>query len=73
MDTIISIARDKLKENIDEKTLATAQNFFKEKIKSHGVKVPVVHKISKDLPYVARTIYWNQTLHRRPPAHAQNT
>ena len=49
MNPIISIARDKLKKSVDEKTLASAQKFFKEKIKFYGVKVPVVHKISKEL------------------------
>ncbi len=49
MNPVISIARNKLKESIDEKTIVTGQNFFKEKIKSYGVKVPVVHKISREL------------------------
>lgn len=49
MRAVISITREKLKENIDAKTLSTAQKFFKEKIKLHGVKVPIVHKISKEL------------------------
>ena len=49
MQAIISIARDKLKENSDDKTVSSAQKFFKEKIKFYGVKVPVVHNISKEL------------------------
>ncbi len=47
MENIIDKIRIELKENSDEKTLATSQHFFKEKIKSYGVKVPIVNKISK--------------------------
>jgi 3-methyladenine DNA glycosylase AlkD len=47
MENIINKIRIELKENSDEKTLATSQNFFKEKIMSYGVKVPIVNKISK--------------------------
>ncbi|NLG05371.1 MAG: DNA alkylation repair protein [Clostridia bacterium] len=49
MDKFLSKIRKKLKDNIDEKTLANSQNFFKEKIKFYGVKVPTVNKISKEL------------------------
>ena len=49
MEKIIETARAELKNNIDEKTVATGKKFFKEEIKTYGVKVPVVHKISKDL------------------------
>jgi len=48
-EDIIKTIRTELNNNADEKTLATSQKFFKEKIKCHGVKVPLVHKISKDL------------------------
>jgi 3-methyladenine DNA glycosylase AlkD len=48
MENIIDEIRIKLRDNIDEKTQITSQNFFKEKIKSYGVKVPTVHKISKE-------------------------
>ncbi len=48
METIIDKIRTELKQNIDEKTLATSQHFFKEKIKFYGVKVPAVDKISKE-------------------------
>ncbi len=48
MDNIIDKIRGKLKKNINEKTQATSQNFFKEKIKYYGVKVPDVNKISKE-------------------------
>jgi 3-methyladenine DNA glycosylase AlkD len=47
MENIIDKIRIELRENIDEKTKATSQNFFKEKIKFYGVKVPTVNKISK--------------------------
>jgi len=49
MDNILINIRKALIDNIDEKTKATAQNFFKEKIKYLGVKVPLVNKISKDI------------------------
>lgn len=48
MKDIIEKIRTELKQNIDEKTLATSQNFFKEKIKYYGVKVPTVTKIGQD-------------------------
>jgi 3-methyladenine DNA glycosylase AlkD len=48
MEAIINNLRVELKNNIDEKTLATSQGFFKEKIKFYGVKVPTVNKIGKD-------------------------
>lgn len=47
MENIIEKIREELNDNIDEKTKATSQNFFKEKIKFYGVKVPTVNKISK--------------------------
>ncbi len=47
MEEILDIVRQELKDNVDEKTQSTAQNFFKEEIKAYGVKVPVVNKISK--------------------------
>lgn len=48
MQTIIETVQQALIENIDEKTRDNAQNFFKEKILYHGVKVPLVNKISKE-------------------------
>lgn len=48
MENILKIIREELKNNSDEKTLASSQRFFKETIKSYGVKVPVVNKISKE-------------------------
>lgn len=49
MQTIIETVQQALIENIDEKTRNNAQSFFKEKILYHGVKVPLVNKISKEL------------------------
>lgn len=49
MQTIIKTVQQALIENIDEKTRDNAQSFFKEKILYHGVKVPLVNKISKEL------------------------
>ncbi len=48
MDNIIEKIRIELRNNTDEKTQATSQNFFKEKIKFYGVKIPTVNKISKE-------------------------
>ncbi len=48
MTHIVTEIRKELRNNIDEKTLGNSQRFFKEKIKYHGVRVPVVNKISKD-------------------------
>lgn len=49
MHDIIKTFRQELKQNIDEKTQKNSQHFFKEKIQFYGIKVPVVHKISKEL------------------------
>jgi 3-methyladenine DNA glycosylase AlkD len=48
MENIIDKIRIELRKNMDEKTQRTSQNFFKEKIKSYGIKVPTVNKISKE-------------------------
>jgi len=48
MENIIDKIRIELKNNINEKTQTTSQNFFKEKIKFYGVKVPTVNRISKE-------------------------
>jgi 3-methyladenine DNA glycosylase AlkD len=48
MENIIDKVRAELKQNIDEKTRTTSQNFFKEKISFYGVRVPTVNKISKE-------------------------
>jgi 3-methyladenine DNA glycosylase AlkD len=48
MENIIEEIRIELKNSIDDKALATSQNFFKEKIKFYGVKVPTVTKLSKE-------------------------
>jgi len=48
MENVIDKIRDELKQSIDKNTQMTSQNFFKEKIKSHGVKMQTVNKISKD-------------------------
>jgi 3-methyladenine DNA glycosylase AlkD len=45
---IISCVRQLLKENSDEKTLQGSHRFFKEKVIFHGVKVPLVNRISKE-------------------------
>ena len=48
MQNIISQLRLELENRSDEKTMATSQNFFKEKIKFYGVRVPTVNMISKE-------------------------
>jgi 3-methyladenine DNA glycosylase AlkD len=47
MSQIVETIRTELKANIDEKTQASAQNFFKEKLTFYGVKTPLVGKIAK--------------------------
>lgn len=47
MQNILNRVREELKNNIDEKTGTNSQKFFKEKINFYGVRVPLVHKISK--------------------------
>lgn len=48
MEAIIQHVRQRLKESVDEKTLLTGQNFFKETIRLYGVTIPTVNKISKE-------------------------
>jgi len=48
MENILYKIRNQLKNSIDKKTQATSQNFFREKIKYHGVKTAIVSKISKE-------------------------
>ena len=48
MENMINAVRGVLKNSIDEKTRATSQKFFKEKISFYGVKVPMVNRISKE-------------------------
>jgi 3-methyladenine DNA glycosylase AlkD len=48
MEYVIAKIRSELKNSTDEKTVMTSQNFFREKIKFYGVKVPTVSKISKE-------------------------
>lgn len=48
MNNIIDKIRNQLKKSIDIETKEKGQRLFKEKIDLHGVKTPVVHKISKD-------------------------
>ena len=48
MEGIINDIRQSLKKSADEKTREVSQRFFKEKIKTHGVKAAGVQKISKE-------------------------
>jgi len=48
MSEIIEIIRRELAKNSDEKTRNGGQNFFKERIKLHGVKTAIVSKIGKE-------------------------
>jgi 3-methyladenine DNA glycosylase AlkD len=47
MSHIVETIRAELKANTDEKTQASAQKFFKEKLTFYGVKTPLVGKIAK--------------------------
>ncbi|MDR2801675.1 MAG: DNA alkylation repair protein [Prevotellaceae bacterium] len=47
MQSILATVRKALKEQADEKTVASAQHFFKEEIKTMGVKAATVHKIAQ--------------------------
>ena len=48
MEDIIEKVRAALLQSVDEKTLATSQNFFKEKIRFYGVTVPTVNRIGAE-------------------------
>ncbi|MDL2230685.1 DNA alkylation repair protein [Alistipes sp. OttesenSCG-928-L06] len=48
MEEIINQIRQTLRENTDEKTIANGKNFFKEEIKTYGVKTPVAQRIGRD-------------------------
>ena len=48
MNAVIKYVRQQLKNNADEKTRQSAQNFFKEKVRHYGVKSAVVYMISTD-------------------------
>lgn len=48
MDRILHEIKNNLTDNIDEKTLSTSQNYFKELVKPYGVRIPIVNKISRD-------------------------
>ena len=48
MNPIITTIRQELTQSSDEQTQKTSQNYFKEKIKFHGVKVPLVNKIGQE-------------------------
>lgn len=48
MSEIVRKIQNELKNNIDKKTQETSQHFFKEQIKSYGVKTEIVSKISKE-------------------------
>lgn len=47
MDEIIKQVRQQLKANANPETAESSQRFFKEKTNSYGIKVQVVHNISK--------------------------
>ena len=48
MTAIILQMKKDLKENSDEKTKKSGQNFFKEKVKLYGVKTSLVKRIGKE-------------------------
>ena len=48
MENIVEKVREALIKSADEKTREVSQRFFKEKIKTHGVKATEAQKISKE-------------------------
>ncbi|MFZ5940362.1 MAG: DNA alkylation repair protein [Bacteroidota bacterium] len=48
MNDIILMVREDLRKNSDEKTRLSSQNYFREKILFHGVKMPVVKRIARE-------------------------
>lgn len=48
METVIGLVRSELERYGDEKTRVSSQRYFKEPIKSYGVKSPVIRKISRE-------------------------
>jgi 3-methyladenine DNA glycosylase AlkD len=48
MNNIISLIRQELKQNSDDKTKTSGPNFFKEEIKLYGVKTATVSQIGKE-------------------------
>jgi len=48
MENTIEKVREALIKSADEKTREVSQRFFKEPLKSYGIKAATVHKISKD-------------------------
>ncbi len=59
MENIVEKVREALIKNADEKTREMSQRFFKEMIKTHGVKAAGVHKISKE--------FFKQIMHKPKP------
>lgn len=49
MEKVLADIRQALKDNVDEKTLATGQKFFKEEIKFYGVNVALLTRMSKEI------------------------
>jgi 3-methyladenine DNA glycosylase AlkD len=47
MSLIVAKIKKELRQQSDSHTRATGQNFFKEKVKIHGVKTALVSKIAK--------------------------
>ncbi|WP_094227604.1 DNA alkylation repair protein [Methanolobus psychrotolerans] len=48
MNNIISHIRKNLEQNADEEIRASSNRFFKEEIKTYGMKTPVIRKMAKD-------------------------
>ncbi len=44
---VVSAIREDLNKNIDEKTRDSAKRFFKEEVKFHGVKAPIVRNMAR--------------------------
>lgn len=48
MNNLLTALREDLIANVDEKTKNTSQHFFKEEIKTYGVKMPLVNKLASN-------------------------
>lgn len=56
MNDILSIIRQELIRNSDEKTLQSSKHFFKESIVTYGVTMPVVGRIAKEQYKLAKNL-----------------
>jgi len=58
IEKVLNIVREALQNQVDEKTLASSQGYFKENIQFYGVTVPKVTKIAKQ--FYAQIADWSK-------------